>query len=135
MKEVTAALILNNGKILVAKRSSDDDLANLWEFPGGKIELGESPESCLIRELDEELGIKVNVGDFFMETVHEYDKGVIKLIAYWVFWKSGTIALNVHEEVAWATKETILQYNFAPADVPIVTKLLSEPYWKELEDD
>ncbi|GAB6157839.1 hypothetical protein JCM39194_10390 [Desulfotomaculum varum] len=61
MKEVTAAIIINDGKVLIAKRAENQKLAGKWEFPGGKIESGETPEECLIREINEELGINIEV--------------------------------------------------------------------------
>ncbi|EAX47152.1 NUDIX hydrolase [Thermosinus carboxydivorans Nor1] len=65
MKEVTAAIIINDGKVLIAQRAENQKLAGKWEFPGGKIESGETPEECLIREINEELGINIEVNDFF----------------------------------------------------------------------
>ncbi|MDF2563887.1 MAG: hydrolase [Massilibacillus sp.] len=123
MKQVTAALLIKNGLCLIAKRRDGDHLAKLWEFPGGKIEAGETPEECLRREMNEEFQIDVKVGRFFSESIYSYDTGTIQLLVYWVIWQGNSLNPVVHEEIAWVDKETILNYQFAPADIPIVEKL------------
>jgi 8-oxo-dGTP diphosphatase len=125
MKIVTAALLIKDGLCLIAKRSAGDPLANLWEFPGGKIEEGETPEECLQREMQEEFQIDVEVGHFFAESIYEYERGTIRLVAYWANWIGDTLYPTVHDEVAWVNKRTILNYKFAPADIPIVEKIRS----------
>ena len=85
MINVTAAIIDRNGKILLVKRSSKSSLPNKWEFPGGKVELGETPEDCLARELYEEFGIIVDVGNFIAESVYQYDKKTVRLMAFQVY--------------------------------------------------
>lgn len=129
MKKVTAALIIKDGKCLIAKRKANDRLGNLWEFPGGKIEEGETPEVCLKRELKEELNIDVIIGEFFAESIYKYSHATVQLLAYFVKWQEGTIQLNAHDEIAWVTKNTIENYNLAPADVPLVKRL--RRYWHE----
>jgi 8-oxo-dGTP diphosphatase len=125
MRTVTAALVIKDGLCLIAKRHAGDPLANLWEFPGGKIEEGETPEECLQREMQEEFQIDVEVGTFFAESIYEYERGTIQLLAYWVTWNGDSLYPTVHDEIAWVDKETILNYKFAPADIPIVEKLRS----------
>ena len=71
---VTAAILVRDGKILIAQRKSSDHLAGKWEFPGGKIEYGETPEDCLKRELHEEFGIDTRIGVFLAESVYHYDR-------------------------------------------------------------
>jgi 8-oxo-dGTP diphosphatase len=83
MKYVTAALIVRDGKILIAQRNQMDKLAGKWEFPGGKIEPGETPEVCLKRKICEEQGIQKNVGALFSDTVYDYTSDSIHLFAYW----------------------------------------------------
>ena len=81
---VTCAIIENEGKILIARRAADQKLAGKWEFPGGKVEDGESPEECLKRELEEEFGIQVEVGEFITSNNHHYDHISIELLAFHV---------------------------------------------------
>jgi 8-oxo-dGTP diphosphatase len=125
MKQVTAAIMLDGDKVLIAQRANGDCLAKKWEFPGGKIEVGESPEECLARELSEELGIKVRVGDFFARSIYRYEHGVIELLAYYVDWVSGKMFTHFHDEAKWVSIKDVDQYDFAPADLPIKEKLKS----------
>ena len=123
MVEVTAALLFKDKKLLIAKRKSTDKLPNKWEFPGGKIEDGETPEYCLKREMEEEFEIDVSVGKFLGESIYHYDHGTIKLLAYRTFWKDGTISLKAHDDYQWVSLDQLQEYDFAPADVPFVEKL------------
>jgi len=125
MKRVTAALIIDNGKILITQRSKDDNLSLKWEFPGGKIEQGETPEECLEREIMEELGLRTSVQDFFISSIYKYEFGEIELLAYFVKILDGTIQLYVHNDFAWVTPAELLLYDFAPADIEIVNALYS----------
>lgn len=123
MKQVTAAILIKDKKILIAKRKAGDRQANKWEFPGGTVEQDETPEACLKREIREEFGIKVSVGRFFSESVYHYDHGSIKLLAYRANWESGTITLKDHADYRLVFVEQLAEYDFAPADIPIVEKL------------
>ena len=125
MKRVTAGLLMKDGLCLIAKRRAGDSLANFWEFPGGKIEVGETPEECLQREMFEELEINVEIGEFFCESIYEYEFGVIQLLVYWVSWQGDSLYPTVHDELAWVDQQSILTYRFLPADIPIVEKLTS----------
>jgi 8-oxo-dGTP diphosphatase len=120
MKTVTAAILLRDNKILIAKRGEGDRLANKWEFPGGKIEPGETPEECLKREMFEEFHIKVSVGDFLGESIYHYDHGSIRLVAYRTFYEGGKIILETHADLAWVTVNQLKDFAFAPADLPFV---------------
>ena len=91
LQTVTGAILFRGGKLLIARRPTADNLANKWEFPGGKVEAGETPEACLARELDEELGIEVRVGAFLGESVYHYEHGAIRLLAYRTSWKTGRV--------------------------------------------
>ncbi|MGD8883744.1 MAG: (deoxy)nucleoside triphosphate pyrophosphohydrolase [Desulfobacterales bacterium] len=123
MKKVTAAILIKDKKILIAKRKADDRQANKWEFPGGTVEHDETPEACLKREIREEFGIKVLVGRFFEKSVYHYNHGPIKLLAYRAHWESGQLRLKDHADCRWVSSEQLSEYDFAPADIPIVEKL------------
>ena len=130
MKTVIAGLLIKDGLCLIAKRRAGDSLANLWEFPGGKLEAAETHEECLQREMYEELQIRVEVGQFFAESSYEYEFGRFQLFLYWASWQSGVLHPAVHDEIAWVDRETLLNYEFVPADQPIVEKLRCCENWK-----
>lgn len=123
MKKVTAAIWINKGKVLIARRPTGDPLAHHWEFPGGKIEQGESPERCLQREMAEEFNVQVTVGSFFGSSVYRYDSGSIELLAYFVSGDAGNLTMKAHEEIRWVEQNQLGDFTFAPADVPLVEKL------------
>lgn len=128
MKQVTAAIIIENGKILIARRPLHDALANKWEFPGGKIEYGETPEECLKRELMEEFGIKARIGEYFCNSIYYYEQGEIELLAYFVQWEAGELTPFAHEAIKWVLPEELKEQDFAPADIPIVERLMRGAY-------
>lgn len=123
LQTVTCAILGRNGKVLIARRPATDKLANKWEFPGGKVEDGETPEACLARELLEELSIEVRVGAFLGESVHYYGDAAIRLLAYRTSWEAGELKAQVHDEIRWVTLHELDHYDFAPADLPFVKKL------------
>jgi len=127
MQVVTAAILVKDGKICIARRKPDERRGGKWEFPGGKLRAGETPEQCLAREIKEELGIDVSVGDRIGESIHAYEDGVIRLLAYRVFWQGGRIRLHAHTELRWAAVNELPVYDFAAADRPFVEKLMREP--------
>lgn len=126
MKDVTAALIVKNDTIFLAKRKSGQHLESMWEFPGGKLEAGEGPEECLARELSEEFGITATIGNFFKESLYEYEKGVIRLLGYFVDDFKGEFNPTVHDEIKWVPFGELLDYPLAPADIPIAEALITE---------
>jgi len=124
MIRVTAAILINDNKILIAQRRDTDKLAGKWEFPGGKIEDNETPEQCLIREMQEEFGIDVAINGFFGENTYDYEMETIQLLAYHTVWQSGNFSLNAHAAIKWVSVSQLHQFDFAPADKPLVDKLL-----------
>lgn len=123
MKQVTAAIWLNKGKVLIAQRPPGDKLERLWEFPGGKVEAGESPRECLRRELAEELGVNVDVGGFFGRSVYDYKSGCIELLAYLIDASPQKLTLRAHSAAYWVGKDELDRFTFAPADIPLVEQL------------
>lgn len=117
--DVAAAVIERNGKVLVARRSAGQHLAFKWEFPGGKIEEGESPEQCLQRELVEEMGIRIKVGDFIGENLHYYEDKSIHLLAYHAEYIAGEFCLSVHDGLRWLVPSELMSIDLAEADIPI----------------
>ena len=121
---VTAAIIESGDKILIAQRKSEDDIfGGLWEFPVGKIEDGETPEECMARELMEELEIKVEVGTLITSNKHRYPNGIFELLAYRVQHICGNFVLNDHDEIKWITIDEISNFEFPPANTPIINYL------------
>jgi 8-oxo-dGTP diphosphatase len=123
MKDVTAAIILKDNKVLITQRAPDEKMAGKWEFPGGKIEQGETPQQCLSREINEELEVSVEVLDFFGESIYRYEYGEIRLLAYFCRWVSGDFILHVHSRLEWVGRDELSAFDFTPADIPFVKKL------------
>jgi 8-oxo-dGTP diphosphatase len=123
MIKITAAILVNDGMLLIAKRKSTGRLPDLWEFPGGKVEAGETPPQCLKRELKEEFDIDVTVGEHFDTSIYSYDFGTVELMAYRTTWDTGDLKLNDHEEIRWVFGHELDRYEFAPADRAFVEKL------------
>ena len=121
--EVTAAILIKDNRLLIAQRKLKDKLPNKWEFPGGKVENKETPEECLKREIKEEFGIGISVGEFLGESVYHYDHISIRLLAYRTFWNTGELKIKAHQSIKWITISQLGQFDFAPADIPFVDKL------------
>ena len=125
MTVVTAAIIRNGDKVLISRRMPGQRMAGYWEFPGGKIEAGESFQSCLERELMEEFKITAKAGKQIAESVYHDDYGTIRLVALSTDILAGKPVLTVHDRIAWVLPEDLLNYQLAPADIPIAEKLSS----------
>ena len=125
MIDVLAAVIVRGEQVLLAKRSQKSSQGGLWEFPGGKLEDGETHQECLVRDLEEELAETAEVGDFVAETVHTYPEKTIRLIAYFVSIDREPKA-EEHERVAWVNCSELLDYNLAPADKPIAKAVMAK---------
>jgi len=125
MKIVTAAIIHNEGKYFIARRGPSEKLSGYWEFPGGKVEDGESLSDCLRRELKEELGISAKIGDVLTTSDYVYEHGHIRLVAMAAEIVSGKLDLTVHDQSGWLSPFEILKLNLAPADVPVAEFLLA----------
>lgn len=124
MIKVVAAILRDSDKILIARKAKGKPLEGLWEFPGGKIEFGETPEESLVRELMEEMDIKVKVNEYIGESIYDYGNGkVISLLGYSAEIVEGDIKLTDHDRYEWVTLEEVNKYDIAPADIPLIEKL------------
>lgn len=122
-RQVTAAVIEKDGKVLIAQRRKGSTLAGKWEFPGGKIEPGETAEACLKRELKEEFNIDAEIGKFIMASRFRYCLVPIELLAYRVKHVFGDFKANEHDQIRWVSPSELGSYDFMPADRPIVRML------------
>ena len=124
-RDVAAGLIMCDGLILIGQRKHGKSLEYKWEFPGGKLEEGETLEECLKRELKEEMNLDIYVRDYFMDSSDDYDFGTIVLHAYWATCKSQDIPVILeHEQYKWVEPKDLPLYDFAPADKPIIEAIL-----------
>lgn len=122
--QVAAAVVYRDGHILITRRAPGEKLAGMWEFPGGKLESGETPQSCIVRELREELGVESDAGEILTTSVFTYPGGKIELIAVIVSLRSAVLTLQVHDRAAWVTPQELLGYELAPADIPIAEEII-----------
>lgn len=126
MREVTAAIIRDGEKILICQRAADDECGMLWEFPGGKKENGETLEECIIREISEELELDINVLGVFTRSIYRFNGNEIYFTVFNVEISGGVLRLNVHNAAEWVTVEEMAGYEFMPADIEFVNKLVEE---------
>lgn len=126
MTEVVAALLWDGDRFLICQRPENKARGLLWEYVGGKVELGETKEEALIRECREELGITISVGDVFMDVVHKYPDITVRLTLFHAEITDGTIQLLEHNAVAWITPDEIPHYAFCPADKEINERIAAE---------
>lgn len=122
---VTAALIQQNNKVLLCRRAPELKLSGYWEFPGGKVEEGESDCDCLERELLEELGVIAEVSALVAENAHHYDGFSVTLVLLEAKIVSGLLTPTVHDRVEWVPVGSLLDWNLAPADIPLAEKVIN----------
>lgn len=121
--KVAAAVIVRNGLVMAARKRAGLHLAGCWEFPGGKIEPGETAEQCLCRELREEFGIGCEIGAFLGESTHAYGQQVIHLFGYFTTHLAGSFRLTDHDAILWLPPPELPALRWAPADIPLVAAL------------
>lgn len=123
--QVVGAVIVANGQVFCTQRGPGS-LEGRWEFPGGKLEPGESPTAALAREIMEELGCTVEVGARVVTTEHEYDFAVVNLTTFYCSVVDGAPTLSEHTASAWLPPSELATLNWAPADVPAVQQIQSD---------
>jgi len=124
LRFVAAALIVRGGEVLICQRRADQPMALQWEFPGGKIEAGESPEQALARELDEELGIKATIGARVTHIRHNYRHGgAVDLVFFAVNEFSGELENRIFQQFRWVRLEDLPNYDFLAADRGLIRDL------------
>ena len=139
MTEVVAALIWDQDKFMICQRPARKARGLLWEFVGGKVEPGETKEQALIRESQEELAVTLDVGEVFMDVIHEYPDLMVHLTLFHATIQQGIPQKLEHNDIRWITVNEIDQYAFCPADEEMLhhTKTLGviqvdESVWKKL---
>ncbi len=128
IRDVTAAVFIKDGRVMICRRPPNKGNALKWEFPGGKSEPGETLEECLKRECEEELGIEISVGREICATEYEYPDITVKLHFMLSKIVSGTPELKEHVYIKYITKSELSDYDFCPADRDIVKILAEENY-------
>ena len=123
--EVSAALIFHGGKLLITQRQADAHLGGLWEFPGGKREAGETFEQCLVREIREELGVDIAVGELFEELAHDYPEKSVHLKFFLCKLLSGEPQPLDCAAVKWAGRAELANFQFPAADARLLARLES----------
>lgn len=121
---VVAALIFKDNKVLIAKRSTDKDAKGKWEFPGGKVEENEDEKIAIEREIYEEFDVKVKTKDFISQSTFNYPHGNVILKLYECEYIDGNFKLHAHSEYAWVKIDDLLNYDLAPADIPLAKDVM-----------
>jgi mutator protein MutT len=130
--EVAAGLVFRDGKLLITRRPAAGHLGGLWEFPGGKREAGETFPQCLRRELQEELGIRVEVGELIEDLVHHYPERTVRLKFFHCRWLRHEPRAILCDALVWITQGQLTDYAFPEADLRILEKLRQRPeLWAE----
>ena len=124
---VAAALVFDAGRLLITRRPAGKHLGGFWEFPGGKLEEGESFQDCLQRELREELGIQVRVGELLAAVEHNYPEQTLQIHFYRCALDSGTPSPIECDAVEWITPSMLNDYAFPPADAGVLAEIQSRP--------
>ena len=120
---VTAALLEEDGRVLLARRKPGKHMGGRWELPGGKIEPGESPEQSLARELAEELGLEARIGEYLCSALFDAEGVSLELLVYRAHRTAGEPAALEHEELRWVTPRDLASYDLADSDRIVIGKL------------
>jgi 8-oxo-dGTP diphosphatase len=128
MVHVTAAIWIKDETVFIARRRPGLRHAGKWEFPGGKLQPGESHEACLAREMMEEFDIAVDVGPRFADTVADGQRGPVHIHLYPIRWRSGKLVLTDHDRCTWVIPEQLLDFDLLEADRVLAEKLIAAPH-------
>ncbi|HEY6873694.1 MAG TPA: (deoxy)nucleoside triphosphate pyrophosphohydrolase [Geobacteraceae bacterium] len=123
---VAAALIEHDGKILLTRRKADVPYPLLWEFPGGKVEPGEDPRDCVVREIGEEVGVEVAVAGIYDAIFHRYPERDVLVLAYRCRWLAGEVQDIEVSGHCWVAPENIADFELLPADIPLAKRIAME---------
>lgn len=121
---VVGAVLVRDGLVLAAQRSENMSLPRMWEFPGGKIEEGETPQQALERELLEELHINAEIGGLVEITEHEYDFGIVTLTTFYCTLHGDEPELTEHSAIRWMAPWELMNLEWAPADIPALQNIM-----------
>jgi len=124
---VAAALIFEAGRLLIAQRPADKHLGGLWEFPGGKLEEGETFQDCLKREIREEIGVEISVGPMIAAVDHAYPEKRVRIHFYRCQLTSGTPESIECQAIEWVTREELDSFVFPPADAGLLGQIKGDP--------
>ena len=120
--EVVAAIIKQNNNIFVTRRSYGE-FENMWEFPGGKMEIGETRKEALIREIKEELELDIDISRYLTTVKYDYPTFHLTMHCFICTISGGKLQLNAHNDAKWTTLEELNQLNWVPADILVIEKL------------
>ena len=124
MIEISMAILVHNQKIFIAQRNIAKHMGGMWEFPGGKLEAGETLQECVARELMEEFGKEITVGEKFMDYSYTYpEKGEFHLNAFWCTCSDEKMEPTEHMDYKWVSISELDNFEFCPADLPFIEKL------------
>ena len=124
---VASGVIVKNNKILIGLRAEGDSGAGMWEFPGGKIELNESSESAIKRELREELDIEATINQKIMKYSHRFKNTIYEISFFEINKFTGSIKKNVHDDLQWIELASLKKYRFISGDLLLIDRILANP--------
>ncbi len=120
MIDVACGIIERGGKVLAARRAAGKRHQGKWEFPGGKLKIGETAEAALTREIEEELALSVHIQERLPEVIHAYPDSLIRLFPMVCHWVSGEPIYTDHDKIVWLDPEDLADLDWAAADLPIL---------------
>lgn len=124
MKKIyVVAAVIRDGDRIYATQRGYGDLAGKWEFPGGKVEIGETPQEALVREIQEELATTIRVGELIETIEYQYPSFHLTMDCFWCEIVEGRLELLEAQDAAWLTQETLYSVDWLPADLPVVQKI------------